>query len=77
MCKVYGCHIIPIFIKQKKYRDYFTDFCNTLRLSKNFRDRQMYIKIAKHSYRTDNEIFKKHFAKAMGTDMCAEKVKVV
>jgi hypothetical protein len=37
----------------------------------------MYIKIAKHSYRTDNEIFKKHFAKAMGTDMCAEKVKVV
>lgn len=37
----------------------------------------MYIKIALHSYKSDNEIFKKHFAKAIGTDMCTEKVKVV
>lgn len=37
----------------------------------------MYIKVARHAYKTDNEIFKKHFAKAIGNDMCNEKVKVV
>jgi hypothetical protein len=37
----------------------------------------MYIKIARHTYRADNEIFKKHFAKSMGNDMIGEKVKVV
>lgn len=37
----------------------------------------MYIKIAKASFKADNEIFKKHFAKSIGLDMCNEKVKVV
>jgi len=37
----------------------------------------MYITIAKHSFKVDNEIFKKHFAKSIGNDMCGEKVKVV
>ena len=77
LAKVYGKHIIPPFIKLKKYREHFTEYINLLRLSKNFRDRQMYIKIARHTYRADNEIFKKHFAKNMGNDMIGEKVKVV
>jgi len=37
----------------------------------------MYLKIARAAYKVDNEIFKKHFAKAIGNDMIAEKVKVV
>jgi hypothetical protein len=37
----------------------------------------MYIKIARASYKADNEIFKKHFAKAIGNDLISEKVKVV
>lgn len=50
---------------------------NELRASRNFRDRQMYIYIAKASYKVDPEIFKKHFAKAIGQDLISEKVKVV
>jgi hypothetical protein len=37
----------------------------------------MYIKVAKHAFKAENDIFKKHFAKAIGQDMCSEKVKVV
>ena len=50
---------------------------NELRTSRNFRDRQMYIYVAKASYKADPEIFKKHFAKAIGQDLISEKVKVV
>ena len=37
----------------------------------------MYLHIAKASYRGEQEVFKKHFAKAIGIDMIDEKVKVV
>ena len=37
----------------------------------------MYVIIAKAAYKQDHEIFKKHFAKSMGNDMCEEKVKLV
>ena len=37
----------------------------------------MYIVIAKSVYKSDNEIFKKHFAKNIGNDLLNEKVKVV
>ena len=37
----------------------------------------MYVVIAKAAYKADNEIFKKHFAKSMGNDMCEEKVALV
>lgn len=37
----------------------------------------MYINIAKAAYKSDPEIFKKHFAKAIGQDLINEKVKVV
>ena len=69
--------MVPAVIKLKKYREHFTDFCTELRTSKNFRDRQMFVTIAKAAFKADNEIFKKHFAKSIGQDMCEEKVKVV
>lgn len=37
----------------------------------------MYLVIAKSSYQAENEVFKKHFAKSIATDMADEKVKVV
>lgn len=37
----------------------------------------MYITIAKSAFKAENEVFKKHFAKNIGNDMCGEKVKVV
>lgn len=74
---MYGKLVVSSLIKQKKYRKEITDFIDQLRLSKNFRDRQMYIKIAKSTFKADNEIFKKHFAKSIATDMETEKVKVV
>jgi hypothetical protein len=37
----------------------------------------MYIKIARSTFKAENEIFKKHFAKSIGFDMVNEKVKVV
>ena len=77
IAKLYGSVLVPHCIKLKKYREHFTDFLTELRTSKNFRDRQMYLKIAKSTFKKDNEIFKKHFAKSIGTDMCEEKVKVV
>ncbi len=33
--------------------------------------------IAKSTFKADNEIFKKHFAKAIGSDLINEKVKIV
>lgn len=75
--KIYGFNVLPTLIKLKKYREHFTEFVASLRLSKNFRDRQMYVTIAKASFKAENEVFKKHFAKNIGNDMCGEKVKVV
>jgi len=37
----------------------------------------MYVIIAAASFKADNEIFKKHFAKSMGNEMIEEKVNVV
>ena len=54
-----------------------TDFVDALRLSKNFRDRQMYLEIALAAFEGDQEIYKKHFAKAIGNEMAEEKVTVV
>jgi hypothetical protein len=48
-----------------------------LRTSKNFRGRQVYLKISKATLKADKEVFKKYFAKSIGNDMCNEKVKVV
>lgn len=76
LAKVYGL-IVAQLIKNKIYRKQLTDYCDSLRQSKNFRDRQMYITIAKRVFKQDNEIFKKHFAKSIGIDLLNEKVKVV
>jgi hypothetical protein len=37
----------------------------------------LYLTIAKATYLEDEEIFKKHFAKSIGTDLILEKVTVV
>jgi hypothetical protein len=37
----------------------------------------MYIVIAEAAFKTDKEIYKKHFAKAIGNEMKDEKVAVV
>jgi spermidine/putrescine-binding protein len=37
----------------------------------------MYLTIGQSVYKADTEVFKKHFAKAIGIDMVDEKVKVV
>jgi hypothetical protein len=54
-----------------------TTFIDNLRNSKNFRERQLYLVIARATFKVDPEIFKKHFAKAIGSDMITDKVKVV
>jgi hypothetical protein len=64
--KIFGERIIVPHIKAKKYRKTLTSFIDKLRLSKNFRDRQMYIIIAKSVMKTDKEIFKQYFAKSIG-----------
>ena len=46
-------------------------------MSKNFRDRQMYLTIAKAAFEVEDEIYKKHFAKAIGNEMLDEKVTAV
>ena len=48
-----------------------------LRKSNNFRDRQMYITIAKSANKHNNEIFKKFFAKNIGLELLTEKTKNV
>lgn len=75
--RVFGRHVVAKLIKQKKYRKDLTDFVDSLRLSKNFRDRQMYLTIAKAAFEEDQEIYKKHFAKAICNEMAEEKVTVV
>lgn len=44
--KVVGSKIIAPLIKGKKYRILLTSFTDSLRTSKNFRDRQIYLNIA-------------------------------
>jgi len=66
---VLGSKIISPLIKGKKYRGLLTGFVDELRCSKNFRDRQIYIHIAVSAFESDNEIFKKHFAKNIAQDM--------
>lgn len=72
-----GSKVIVPLIKNKKYRKQFNSFLDKLRSSKNFRERQLYLVIAKSAFKVDNEIFKKHFAKAIGADLLNERVKVV
>lgn len=69
--------MIAKLIRSKKYRKDLTDFVDDLRISTNFRDRQMYIYIAKAAFEADQEIYKKHFAKAIGNEMLQERVTVV
>jgi len=77
MAVVFGSKVVSPLIKNKKYRKELTDFVDGLRGSTNFRDRQMYITIADAAFKDDQEIYKKHFAKAIGNEMCEEKVGVV
>ena len=77
IAKLYGSVVVPCLVKQKKYRQQISDFVDSLRISKNFRDRQVYLRIAKSTLKADKEVFKKYFAKSIGNDMCSEKVKVV
>lgn len=74
---VLGSKVVANLIKGKKYRAILTDFTDKLRLSKSFRDRQIYICVAKSTYQADNEIFKKHFAKNIATDLEFEKCETV
>ena len=67
--KVLGSKIVAPLIKGKKYRGLLTTFTDELRCSKNFRDRQVYIQVAISTHQSDNEIFKKHFAKNIAQDM--------
>ena len=76
-CKLYGKKVVAPFIKGKKLRKPLTTFIDNLRTSKNFRERQLYLVIARATFKADPEIFKKHFAKAIGSDMITDKVKVV
>lgn len=71
--KVIGSKIVAPLIKGKKYRNLLTTFTDDLRTSKNFRDRQIYINIALSTYEADKEIFKKHFAKNIASDLENEK----
>ena len=77
MAKVLGRVVVTALIKQKNYRKLLTEYTDELRLSKNFRDRQMYLVTAKSAFKSDKEIFKKHFAKNIGNEMVSEKVYVV
>lgn len=75
--KVIGSKIVVPLIKGKKHRALLTAYTDKLRTSKNFRDRQIYVQIAISAHLKDNEIFKKHFAKNIATDMENEKCKCV
>lgn len=77
LAKVFGSRVIAKLIRQKKYRKDLTDYVDSLRQSNNFRERQMYITIAIAAFEVDEEIYKKHFAKAIGNEMLDEKVTVV
>ena len=77
VAKVFGKQVVAKLIRQKKYRKDLTDYVDSLRVSKNFRDRQCYLTIAKAAFEVEDEIYKKHFAKAIGNEMCEEKVAAV
>ena len=74
---VLGSKIVAPLIKGKKYRALLTEFTDELRKSKNFRNRIIYLEVALATYKSDNEIFKKHFAKNIAADLEAEKCKCV
>ena len=74
---MFGTKVVAPLIKGKKHRKPLTTYVDNLRLSKNFRDRQLYLLIARATFRSDQEIFKKHFAKSIGTEMLTERFKVV
>ena len=74
---VLGAKVVAPLIKGKKYRTIITSFTDELRVSKNFRDRQIYVNVAISTYRADTEIFKKHFAKNIAQDFETEKCKCV
>jgi hypothetical protein len=74
---VLGSTIVAHLIKGKKYRGILTDFCDKMRCSTSFRDRQVYVCIALSTFTSDKEIFKKHFAKNIATDMEFEKCSTV
>jgi hypothetical protein len=48
-----------------------------LRLSPTYRDRQIYLIISKSVLKQNREIFKKHFAKAIGMELLNEKIPIV
>ena len=77
VAKVFGKQVVAKLIRQKKYRKDLTDYVDSLRMSKNFRDRQMYLAIAQAAFEVEDEIYKKHFAKAIGNEMYEEKVVAV
>lgn len=53
MSQVFGSHVVSKLIKLKKYRKDMTDYIDSLRTSKNFRDRQMYLHIALATFEAD------------------------
>jgi hypothetical protein len=75
--EVLGSKIVAPLIKGKKYRGILTTFLDELRTSNNFRNRQIYIYVALSTFKADNEIFKKHFAKNIAADLDKEKCKCV
>lgn len=77
IARVFGKHVVAKLIRQKKYRKDLTDYVDSLRVSNNFRDRQMYLTIAQAAFEVEDEIYKKHFAKAIGNEMIEEKVVAV
>jgi len=50
---VFGRKVVAKLIKSKKYRKDLTDFVDELRKSTNFRNRQMYLCIAKATFEED------------------------
>ena len=77
LSKAFGRQVVAKLIRSKKYRKDLTDYVDSLRQSTNFRDRQCYLTIAQAAFEADDEIYKKHFAKAIGNEMVEEKVTVV
>jgi len=53
VAKVFGSHVVAKLIKSKKYRKDLTDFVDDLRISTNFRNRQMYLYIARATFDAD------------------------
>ena len=56
MAYTLGNKVVGRLIKQKKYRKDLTDYIDSLRTSKNFRDRQMYITIAGAAFELDPDL---------------------